>query len=58
MINSLKILEFVRICMEKQQNVTGWQELFFSYKSTNLSNFRQLLQSLLLKYMAENLQVT
>ena len=44
--------------MEKQPNVTGWQELLFSYKSTNLSNFRQLLQSLLLKYMAENLQVT
>ena len=55
MIDSLTILEFVRICMEKQPNVTGWQELFFSYKSTlNLSNFRQLLQSLLLKYMAEN----
>ena len=31
--NSLKISNFIRICMEKHLTVTGWQELFFPYKS-------------------------
>ena len=30
--NSLKILEFTRICLENNASVTGWQKLFFSYK--------------------------
>ena len=41
--------------MENHSCVTEWQELF-SY--TNPSNFQQPLQSLLLRYMAENVQVT
>ena len=32
-IDSLKISEFTRSCMENPSSVTGWQELFFSYKS-------------------------
>ena len=39
--------------MENHSRVTGWQE-FFLY---NPLNFRRLLQSLLFKYTAENLQV-
>ena len=42
-----KISEFTRICMENHGSVTGWQELF---SHTNPSNFRQTLQSLLLRY--------
>ena len=30
---SLKIAKFTTICMENHSNVTGWQKLFFSYKS-------------------------
>ena len=29
----LKISKFTRICMENYSSVTGWQKLFFSYKS-------------------------
>ena len=53
--NSFKISKFARICMENHSCMTEWQELF-SY--TNPSNFQQPLQSLLLRYMAENVQVT
>ena len=31
--DSLKILKFTRICVENHSSVTGWQKLFFSYKS-------------------------
>ena len=31
--NSLKIAEFTRCCTENYSSLTGWQELFFSYKS-------------------------
>ena len=31
--DSLKISKFTRICMENHSSVTGWQKLFFSYKS-------------------------
>ena len=41
--------------MESYSRVTGWRELFFLY---NPLNFRRLSQSLLLGYIAENLQVT
>ena len=41
--------------MENHSRVTGCQELFFLY---NPLNFRRLPQPLLLRYMAENLQVT
>ena len=41
--------------MENHSSVTGWQELF---SHTNSSKFRWLLQSLPLRYTAENLQVT
>ena len=30
---SLKIYKFTRVCMENYSRATGWQELFFSYKS-------------------------
>ena len=30
--DSLKISRFTRICMENHSSVTGWQELFLSYK--------------------------
>ena len=40
--------------MENHSSVTGWQELF---SHTNPSKFRWLLQSLPLRYTAENLQV-
>ena len=53
--DSLKMLEFSRICMENHANVTGWQKLF---SQTNASNFRRPLQSLLLSYTAENSQAT
>ena len=32
-MNGLKTSNFLRICMEKHLTVTGWQELFFPYKS-------------------------
>ena len=35
--DSLKILEFTRICMENHASVTGWQKLFLSYKCFQLS---------------------
>ena len=41
--------------MEDHSSMTGWQELF---SHTNPSDFRQPLQSLLLRYTVENLQVT
>ena len=53
--NSFKFSKFAKICMENHSCVTGWQELF---SRTNPSNFRRPLQSLLLRYMAENLQAT
>lgn len=31
--NRLEISNFITICMEKHLTVTGWQELFFPYKS-------------------------
>ena len=31
--NSLKISKFIRVCMANHLSVTGWQELFFPYKS-------------------------
>ena len=31
--NRLKISNFIRICMGKHLTVTGWQKLFFPYKS-------------------------
>ena len=31
--NSLKISNLTRVCMENQLSMTGWQELFFQYKS-------------------------
>ena len=40
--------------MENHSSVTGWQELF---SHTNPSKFRWLLQSLPLRYTAENVQV-
>ena len=48
--DSLKMSKFTRICMETHSGVTMWQKLFFLYKS----NFRRLLQSLLLTYTTEN----
>ena len=53
--HSLKISKFTRSCMENHSSVTGWQKLF---SHTNSSNFRQPMQSLLLRYAAETLQVT
>ena len=52
--DSLKISKFTRISMENHSSMTG--KIFFS--RTNPSNFRRPLQSLLLRYTAENLQVT
>ena len=53
--DSLKISKFTRSCMENHSSVTGWQKLF---SHTNSSNFRRPMQSLLLRYAAETLQVT
>ena len=53
--DSLKISKFTRISMENHSSMTGWQNFF---SRTNPSNFRRPLQSLLLRYTAENLQVT
>ena len=50
--HSLKISKFTRSCMENHSSVTGWQKLF---SHTNSSN---AMQSLLLRYAAETLQVT
>ena len=44
--DSLKFRNIVRICMENNSRVTGWQELF---SHTNPSKFRRPLQSLLLR---------
>ena len=50
--NSFENFEITTICMENHTIVTGWQK-FFSH--TNASSFgRWLLQSLLLRYTAEN----
>ena len=35
--DSLKIPKFTRICMENHSSVSGWQKLFFSYKSFHFS---------------------
>ena len=35
--DSLKISKFTRICMENPSSVSGWQKLFFSYKSFQFS---------------------
>ena len=53
--DSFESFEITRICMENHASVTGWQKLFFQ---ANTSNFRRPLQSLLLRYTAENSQVT
>ena len=45
--DSLKISILTRVCMENHSSVT-----------TNPSNFQRPLRSLLLRYTAENLQVT
>ena len=52
--DSLKISKFTMICMENHLSMPGWQKLF---SHTNPSNFRQPLQSLPLRHMADNLQV-
>ena len=52
---SCENFEITRICMENHASMTGWQKLF---SHTNASNFRWLLQSLILRYTAENSQVT
>ena len=49
--NRLKISKFRRICMENHSSMTVWQSCF---SLTNPSNLWQLLQSLLLRYTAEN----
>ena len=54
-LDSLKILKFTTICMETIQAWLGGQSCF---SHTNPSNFQQPLQSLLLRYTADNLQVT
>ena len=53
--NSFKILEFIRICLENNASVTGWQNCF---SHTNAFTFWWLLQQLRLRYMAENSQAT
>ena len=45
--DSLKMLKFTRICIENHSSLTGLQKLFL-----------WPLQSLLLRYTAENLQVS
>ena len=35
--DSLKIVEFLKICMENHASVTGWQKFFISYKCFQLS---------------------
>ena len=35
--DNLKIVEFLKICMENHASVTGWQKLFISYKCFQLS---------------------
>ena len=52
--DSFENFEITGTCMENYASMTGWQKLFFH---TNASNFRQRLQSLLLRYTAENSQV-
>ena len=51
----LENFDCTRICMENHERVTGWQKLFFSYKCFK---FLAAVSSLLLRYMAENSQVT
>ena len=52
--DSFENFEITGTCMENYASMTGWQKLFFH---RNASNFRQRLQSLLLRYTAENSQV-
>ena len=52
--DSFENFEIIRICMENHTSVTGWQSCF---SHTNASNFRRPLQSLLLRYTAENSQI-
>ena len=35
--DGLKISKFTRFCMENDSSVSGWQKLFFSYKSFHFS---------------------
>ena len=53
--DSFENFEITRICIENHVSVNGWQKLF---SHANASNFRRPLQSLLLRYTAENSQVT
>ena len=52
---SFENFETTRICVEHHVSVTGWQKLF---SHSNASNFQRPLQLLLLRYTAENAQVT
>ena len=54
--DSLKISKFTRVCMENHLSVTMGGKSCFSH--TNPSHFWRLSQSLLLRYTAENVQVT
>ena len=53
--DSLKILKFARICMENHSSVLGGKSYF---SNTNPSEFQRPLQSLLLRYNAEKIEVT
>ena len=55
--DSFESFEITRIWMENHASVTEWQKLFFS-NNCFASNFRRPLQLLLLRYTAENTQVT
>ena len=49
--DSFENFEITRICMENHASVTAWVA---KSHTTNAANFRQLLQSPLLRYTAEN----
>ena len=53
--DSFENFEITGICMENHASVTGDKSCF---SQTNASNFWRQLQPLLLRYMAENAQVT
>ena len=53
--DSFENFEITRICMENHASVTDDKSCF---SHTNASNFRRPLQSLLLRYTAENAQVS
>ena len=55
--DSFENFEITRIYMENHASMTGWQKLFL-IQYTYASNFRLPLQSLLLRYTAENSQGT